>query len=123
LLRLQLVALGYEVDHAVGANDAIRFASTNAYDIYILNNWWLTDGDAIELCRELRRTHPTTPILFYSSNALPSEVAKARDAGAQAYIPLPDTSGQLPRTMEQLVHAAERSAAPARSAGKDAPDY
>jgi DNA-binding response OmpR family regulator len=107
LLRTQLLdhCSRYEADHAATAGSALEAARARHYDIFILDNWWLTDGDGIELCREIRKRDETIPILFYSSNVLPSEIARALAAGAQDYIALPDASGELPRRVEQLLDA------------------
>jgi DNA-binding response OmpR family regulator len=110
LIRFLLLERGFRTSHAAGASEALQAMRTIDYDVYIIDNWRLTDGDGIQLCREIRRTDAITPILFYSANAFPSEIAKALQAGAQAYIPLPDLSGELVSTIEKLVDAAEREA-------------
>ncbi len=107
LLRHELLDHGYRADRAASASDALAAARAGDYDIYIIDNWWLTDGDGIELCREIRRYDAATPILFYSGNVFPSEIVRALDAGAQDYIVLPDLAGQLPGRVDELVEAAE----------------
>jgi DNA-binding response OmpR family regulator len=106
LLRVQLRERGYEAQHVDAASAALAAARSGEYSLYILENWWLADGDGIGLCREIRLVDPGSPIVFYSSNALPSEISKAFEAGAEAYIPLPDISGELARKIEQLLDTA-----------------
>jgi DNA-binding response OmpR family regulator len=63
----------------------------------------LPDGDGLELCRELKASHPTLPIVVISANR------KARDevaaCGADAFVPKPPDLDEVERTVDDLIAA------------------
>jgi DNA-binding response OmpR family regulator len=87
----------------------------DAFDLIILDNWYVADGHGIDLCRRIRCLDPTTPILFYSANAVPGDIQRAFEAGAQAYLALPDTHRRLPEQVTALVQTAAANSITARS--------
>ena len=38
------------------------------FDLYVLDSW-LPDGSGLDLCREIRRTDSSTPVIFLSAAA------------------------------------------------------
>ena len=65
LIALMLSRKGYEVESVQTAADCLKLASTDRFDLYILNDNYI-DGDSLELCRELRGIDPATPVLLFS---------------------------------------------------------
>lgn len=67
MLTALLGSNGYEATTAATAADALRLAG-EGFDLFILDK---IEGRSIglELCRELRRRNPDTPILIYSADA------------------------------------------------------
>ena len=103
LLGLLLKLEGFEVIYTEAAEQALSLASTNQFDLYLLDNWAL--GLAGEdLCRKLRECDPTTPILFYSGTAHESDVAGAMAAGAQGYVVKPADSDELISQISFLIN-------------------
>src|SRR5215475_15001767 len=83
-------------------NEGLRLAQQRYFDLYILDNW-LPDSSGVELCRLIRKFDPHTPILFYSACAYPRDLQAAYNAGAQAYLIKPVSSGELARAVAQLI--------------------
>src|SRR5258706_1531645 len=88
LLSLLLGLQGFQVICAENAAQAIILAKGSTFDLYIVDGWMPGEhGEA--LCRSLRELDSTTPILFYTGGAYPSDRARAMAAGAQGYIVKP----------------------------------
>jgi len=85
---------GYQVTSAHTAAEALRLASTQAFNLYLLDNR-LPDESGITLCRQLRERDPYTPILFYSAKAYETDKQQALAAGAQGYLVKDDPGGIL----------------------------
>jgi len=88
LIVVLLGQLGYEVVSAATLVEGLRLASTQHFELIILDNW-LEVGSGIEACREIRTFNKQTPILFYSAAAYDSDIENAMSAGAQAYVVKP----------------------------------
>ena len=63
LIALMLEQKGYEVETVQTAAECVKVASTDRFDLYILNDTYI-DADSLELCRELRELDPVTPVLL-----------------------------------------------------------
>lgn len=81
LLRLA----DYEVVTASGVEDALRLIKLGHFCLYVLGKRY-ADCSTVILCRRIRETDSSTPIIFYSGDAHPSSEQQALAAGAQAYI-------------------------------------
>jgi DNA-binding response OmpR family regulator len=91
-----------QVSTAATAADALGMIARERFDLYLLDNW-LPGGSGVELCREIRRSDASTPVVFYSGAALESERAEALAAGAQAYLVKPDDAAALVETIRRLL--------------------
>jgi CheY-like chemotaxis protein len=79
----ELVALilkDYNVTSANSMADAIKCATAEKFDLYLLD-YHLPDGTGLELCPTLRTLHPGTPILFATATSSITE-AEVIIAGA-----------------------------------------
>jgi DNA-binding response OmpR family regulator len=88
VLRLLLELEGFVVTCAEDSDQAIHLAKSERFDLFLVDNW-LPGMDGQELCRELHRIDPTTPVLFYSGAATAADKARAMAAGAQGYVVKP----------------------------------
>lgn len=90
MLSLLLRSKGYDTAAATTVADALRLAG-EGFDLFILDK---IEGRSIglELCRELRRRNPDTPIIIYSADAFEHHHREAFEAGATEYVnkPYPD---------------------------------
>src|SRR6266850_5602244 len=92
LLSILLGRSGIEVKSAHNAEEALRFAQAERFDLYLLDSEF-SDDDGFELCRRLREFDQHTPILFFAGAAYDTDKRKAVAAGANAYIVKPDPAG------------------------------
>ena len=94
MISALLVLIGCEVVSANTAGQALDFIKAGRFDLYLLDNW-LPGGSGVEVCRRIRESGDTAPVLFYSGAASNNDRREALEAGAQAYLIKPDslTSG------------------------------
>src|SRR5262245_49622893 len=100
LLDLWLSHYGYEVISANTVSDGLRLAKTGTFNAYILSGH-LIDGTGFDLCRQIRMFDSTTPIIFYSALTRDSDLEAALNAGAQAYLILPDDFERIEPTIKK----------------------
>lgn len=70
-------------------SEALISMENLSFDFYILD-FALPDGMGIELCRKIRQTNLTTPIIFYSAMAQNVDKNDAMAAGANEYLVKPN---------------------------------
>jgi len=102
MMVLLLQTDGYEV---VGESDparALHLATTEPFDLLLLDNW-MPGISGSELTRQIRKINLNTPILFYSGAAFDSDRQDALDAGAQGYLTKPSGIGQLIAEVDRLI--------------------
>lgn len=92
-----------ETASAGTAAEALEMIAEANFDLYLLDNW-MPGGSGTELCRKIRESDSTTPIVFYSGAAHDSEREEALAAGAQAYLIKPTDLGLLVETVNNLMH-------------------
>jgi DNA-binding response OmpR family regulator len=102
LLALWLSHSGYEVVSANTVSDGVRLARDGTFTAYILSGHFI-DGTGLDLCRQIRMFDSNTPIIFYSALTRDSDLAAAVNAGAQAYLILPDDFERIEATIRRLV--------------------
>lgn len=90
------------VTTATTAAEALELIARERFDLYLLDNW-LPGGSGVGLCRDIRRSDPHTPIVFYSGAGLDSEREEALAAGAQVYLIKPGDSAVLVETVRRLL--------------------
>jgi DNA-binding response OmpR family regulator len=109
MIRILLEQSGYRVATAGTIADALGLAEADGFDFYLLDNW-ITDGEGIELCRQLRALYPACLVLFYSGVAHESEIEKANAAGADGYLVKPCEFELLQSTIAGLLKKKEQDA-------------
>ena len=102
MLRGLLSLIGCQVSTAATAADALGLIALERFDLYLLDNW-LPGGSGVELCREIKRSDPSAPVVFYSGAGLESEREEALAAGAQAYLLKPGDVALLVETVRRLL--------------------
>lgn len=98
-----------DVTAVATAESALSLIQAERFDLYLLDSW-LADTDGFELCRLMRRTHPNTPVLFFSGAAYEADKKRGIDAGASAYVCKPDLNGLL-GSITQFISLGEGVAA------------
>jgi DNA-binding response OmpR family regulator len=104
VLRLLLELEGFVVTCAEDSDQALRFAKSEKFDLFLLDNW-LPGMDGDHLCQELRQMDASIPILFYSGATAPADRALAMAAGAQGYVVKPATPDELTSEIRRLIPA------------------
>jgi DNA-binding response OmpR family regulator len=92
---------GYEPVIAASVSDALESARSGGLALYILDHW-LTEGNGIDLCQQIRTFDSDTPIMFYSGAGYEADIDKGLGAGAQAYLVKPDFENLKP-TIDRLI--------------------
>lgn len=78
----------YAVDVAFSGTDGFDLASTEEYDVIVLDRM-LPGMDGLQLCKELRSQKNHTPILLLTAKSQTSDRVEGLDAGADDYLPKP----------------------------------
>lgn len=94
--------IGCEVVTAESVPAAVSQIKSGNFDLYLLDNW-LPGGSGLGLCKTVRASDSSTPIIFYSGGAYQSDKEEALNAGAQAYLIKPDDTGKLVETVRTLL--------------------
>lgn len=101
-LKDVLTAAGHVTDVVYRGDDGWDLAQTVAYDLLILD-WMLPGLSGIELCRNLRRSGKSIPVLMLTAKDLSLDKVQGLDAGADDYMIKPfDTAELLARVRALL---------------------
>ena len=93
-LKMELQAEGYQVTAAYDGFDGLETAREKTFDLIVLD-WMLPGITGIEICRRLRKTDQTTPIVFLTSQAEIGDRITGLDAGADDYVIKPFSIDEL----------------------------
>jgi DNA-binding response OmpR family regulator len=104
MMRVLLDEYGYEAVIAASVSDALERAKSGGLALCILDHW-ITEGNGIELCQQIRAFDSSTPIMFYSGAGYEADIQKGLAAGAQAYLVKPDFDRLRP-TIDRLIDEA-----------------
>ena len=101
ILKLLLSQEDYEVVTTQTAEEALRLATTQEFDLYVLDRH-LPDGSGLELCEKLTKATPNVPCIFYSGDAYDIHKAEAFAAGADGYVAKPDIDELIENVRKSL---------------------
>jgi CheY-like chemotaxis protein len=104
ILSLLMKSHQVEVTSARSSAEALLKIKSNPFDLYLLDGW-MPGLDGFELCRLIRESDSTTPILFYSGAAYETDKQRALVAGASAYVTKPDVDGLIETMLELIAKA------------------
>jgi DNA-binding response OmpR family regulator len=105
LIALMLTRKGYEVETVQTIADCLKVATTDRFDLYILNDSYI-DGDSLELCRELRQLDPATPVLLFSlETSGPQRQKQASKMGVNIYKSKTSDFVSLVQTIDRLLQS------------------
>ena len=93
-LHRALVEEGYQVEVVADGESALANLSQATYDLVVLD-WMLPGIDGLEVCRRLRHSGSTAPVLMLTARAEVSERITGLDAGADDYLSKPFDLGEL----------------------------
>lgn len=84
----------YATDGVDNGDDALEYALSGEYDGLIFDIM-MPGCDGIEVLKELRKKHITTPTLFLTARTEVSQRVEGLDAGADDYLPKPFSTAEL----------------------------
>jgi two-component system phosphate regulon response regulator PhoB len=108
LLRYNLQAEGYEVDHVPRGDEADLVLKENLPDLLILD-WMLPGLSGIEICRRLRARPETArlPIIMLTARGEESERIRGLALGADDYVVKPFSVPELVARVHALLRRAK----------------
>ena len=107
MLVSSLRLAGYVVDHVGNGADALWRNGEQPYDTVILDVG-LPDRDGLEVCRALRDSGSSTPILMLTGRQAVSDRVAGLDAGADDYLAKPFSLDELEARLRALGRRSER---------------
>src|SRR5690554_2218555 len=87
-LKQGLEEEGYVVDVAEDGTSGLQWAISGDYDLLLLD-WLLPGISGIEICRQFRKKHTLTPIIFLTAKDTVQETIFGLQAGANDYLKKP----------------------------------
>jgi len=101
---------GFAVDGCACGADAIAQAEGVAYDLILLD-WIVPDMDGLSVCREIRRSGRTAPILMLTARSETRERVLGLEAGADDYMGKPFEVDELVARIRALLRRTSGFAA------------
>ncbi|HET9921115.1 MAG TPA: response regulator transcription factor [Ktedonobacteraceae bacterium] len=102
---------GYAVDAVEDGQQALEQVAITDYDLLILD-LNLPTMDGLEVCRRLRRSHSTLPILMLTARSQPQERVIGLDTGADDYLVKPFHFAELLARVRALLRRDVRMRPP-----------
>lgn len=104
-LQFNLEARGYSVVVAADGEAGLRMATEEAPDLVVLDVM-LPKRDGFDVCRALRRTQPTLPILMLTARGQEDDAILGLKLGADDYVRKPFSVAELMARIETLLRRA-----------------
>ena len=111
LLEDDLGMEGYEVATAGDGETALSMARTHAYDVIILDVM-LPGKDGFQVCRELRESGVSTPILMLTAKSQEIDKVLGLEIGADDYITKPFSIRELVARVKSVLRRGRREIRP-----------
>jgi two-component system, OmpR family, response regulator RegX3 len=108
MLQLLLSHEDYEVVTAQSCDGAFELATSQEFDLYVLDRN-LPDGSGLDLCERLTKATPGVPCIFYTGDAYDIHRSEAFAAGADDYVAKPDIDALI-ESVRQLLAGRECAA-------------
>lgn len=113
VVSAMLEAVGLTVETAKSAEDALAKVQASPFDLLVLD-WTLPGKSGLDLCREVRELPRlgSTPVLFLTANASPSDMVEAFASGADDYVVKPFRAPELGARIFGLLRRARPGETP-----------
>ncbi len=108
-LEDDLTLEGYEVEVVHDGDGALERARARSFDLILLDVM-LPRKDGFAVCRELRRTGVTTPIIMLTAKTQEAEKVMGLELGADDYVTKPFSPAELRARIKALLRRAEADA-------------
>ena len=93
-LRQELEVEGYSCDEAASGQQALARIRSQNWDLVLLD-WTLPDFSGVEVCRRMRASNISTPVLMLTARDDVRERVEALDSGADDYLTKPFSLEEL----------------------------
>ena len=107
-IRQGLAELGYSVDVCHSGYEAEDLATSEPYDLVLLD-LMLPDRDGVDLCRDLRRRGFSAPILMLTALSGTDHKVRGLDVGADDYVTKPFDLDELHARIRALLRRGQAS--------------
>jgi PAS domain S-box-containing protein len=94
-LHAALASGGYSVTEARSGEEALEALAASSFDVVVSDVVMPGTVDGYELCRRLKRGHPTLPVILLTSLADPLDIIRGLEAGADNFLTKPYTAERL----------------------------
>lgn len=108
-LKEALELQGYAVDVALDGQDGLDLASSNPYDLLIVD-WMLPKLDGLTLCKILRSGNIKTPIIMLTAKGQVKDRVDGLDTGADDYLVKPFDLSELFSRIRALLRRSHKQA-------------
>ncbi|GAC1399666.1 MAG: response regulator transcription factor [Chloroflexota bacterium] len=105
VLKRGLVEEGYGVVHCTDGNEALLQAAVAEYDAIVLDVM-LPGTSGLDVCRQLRASEVTTPILMLTARDSVDDVVAGLEAGADDYVTKPFAFRELRARLQSVMRRA-----------------
>lgn len=96
---------GFDTSACDNGAEALKVARADAFDLIVLD-WMLPDTDGIDVCKSLRSTGCTTPIVMLTARGETPERVTGLDAGADDFVAKPFELAELLARCRALIRRA-----------------
>ena len=96
----------YEITTVGSSAEALALLNSQPFDLYILD-YRLAEMNGVELCRRIRQTDDSTPVMFCTAMANQSAKENAMNAGANDYLVKPVDIDTFIESVENLLQGKE----------------
>jgi DNA-binding response OmpR family regulator len=105
MMKVLLEMWNYEVALAGAADDGLRLAQSEHFDLYLLDAH-LPDGSTFELCEQICVVPGHAPVVLISTAPYEADKQRGSQAGAIAYLTKPLDFDDLEATLTRLMAQA-----------------
>jgi two-component system OmpR family response regulator len=98
---------GHAVDHAATGRDGLFYASSEKYDVIVMDRMLPGGIDGLAIVEALRTTGNKTPILILSALAEVDDRIRGLRAGGDDYLTKPFVFGELAARLDALVRRSQ----------------
>ena len=92
---------GFTIDSAINGDDGVYLATTNTYDVIILD-WMLPQKSGIEILKDIRHNNINTPVIMLTAKGTLENKIKGIKTGADDYLTKPFDYEELLVRVEAL---------------------
>lgn len=98
----------FEVTACDNLEDCLSEVKKNRYSAIVLD-YYMGNRNSLEVCEEIRSHSLQTPIVFYSGEARQTEIQKALEHCADAFLVKPLDFSRLTETVNKLIRERQKN--------------